>query len=238
MTATIILIAIILLPLSFCFITYLSIKKKLKNYSQSLFGTSSLRQAAEYAKINEENTPKSITGMEPLNLPYLIKDFPNIEINEFKKMAENTIIQFLKSIEKKQLDEINNSSEKVKNYIQTKIDDVINDNISYDSIKIHKTVLNKYIKNTGKCCVIFYTSLEYQLNKNNESKKIQSRFKTEYIYVIDEKFLNNNLSGVALNCPNCGAPIRNLGQKKCAYCGSGVIDLVKKTWILNDIQEF
>jgi ribosomal protein L37E len=50
--------------------------------------------------------------------------------------------------------------------------------------------------------------------------------------------LNNNLSGIALNCPNCGAPIQNLGQKKCSYCGTGVIDLVKRTWILNDIQEF
>ncbi len=44
-------------------------------------------------------------------------------------------------------------------------------------------------------------------------------------------------SGIALNCPNCGAPIKDLGVKTCSYCGTGVIDLVKKTWILNDIQE-
>ena len=41
-----------------------------------------------------------------------------------------------------------------------------------------------------------------------------------------------------INCPNCGAPIKNLGDKICSYCGSGVIDILKRTWVLNKIREF
>lgn len=235
----IIIIIVLVLTLSVLilgFVAYNKIKQKVQSYTYSLFGTTSLKQAAEQSRMNEENTPKTVTGMERIQLPYLIKDFPNIEINEFKKMAENSILQCLKNIEEKNNNPIASSSEKVKNYIQSKIDD--NEVISYDSIKIHKTVLNRYQKETGICKVEFHTSLEYYLRKRNETKKIQSRFKTEYIYIIDESKLNNNLSGISLNCPNCGAPISNLGQKKCSYCETGVIDLVKRTWILNDIQEF
>lgn len=237
MVIIIIVLVLTIIVLTLGFVAYFGIKRKIQNYTNTLFGTNTLKEAMQQAKLNEENTPKSVTGMEPLQLPYLIKDFPNIEINEFKKMAESSILKTLKNIEDKNNEKIPNSSEKVSNYIQSKIDDNTK-MISYDSIKIHKTVLNRYQKETGMCKVEFHTSLEYYLKKNNETKKIQSRFKTEYIYIINESKLNNNLSGIALNCPNCGAPIQNLGQKKCSYCGTGVIDLVKRTWILNDIQEF
>ena len=57
------------------------------------------------------------------------------------------------------------------------------------------------------------------------------------IYIIDENKIDYH-ARVGLNCPNCGAPIKNLGLKTCDYCGSGVIDIVKKTWFLNNFREF
>lgn len=220
------------------FVAFFKLKRKVKNYSQSIFGTSSLNEIMRRAQLDEETTPKSVAGMEKLVLPTLIDDFPNLDINEMKKMAENSIIQVLRSIEKHQNLELKKTSEKVNNWLESKIDDVRNDSVSYDSLKIHRTVLNSYRKSQGICRVEFQTSLEYYYRKNSESsKRKQDRYRTEYIYIVDDEQASNNQS-IALNCPNCGAPIKNLGQKHCNYCGTGVIDLVKKTWILNDIQQF
>lgn len=239
MVIIIVLLALILIVSIFILVAYFKVKRKVQGYSQTLFGTTSLQEIMRQAKINDEIEPKSLASLENMVLPTFFEDFPNVEINEFKKMAENSIITFLQNIENKKNDELKNSSDKVKNIIESKIEDTKNDTISYDSIKFHKTVLNSYKKTTGVCRVEFQTALEYSFRKNNElAKKIQDRFRTEYIYIIDENNCSNNLAGVALNCPNCGAPIKNLGQKSCNYCGTGVIDLVKKTWILNDIQQF
>ena len=59
--------------------------------------------------------------------------------------------------------------------------------------------------------------------------------KVEFIYIIDEERIKPNQKLVGLNCPNCGSPIKTLGLKYCSYCGTGVKDIVKKSWICNDV---
>ena len=38
-------------------------------------------------------------------------------------------------------------------------------------------------------------------------------------------------------CPNCGAPIKNLGAKFCEYCGSAVEVINSRVWSLEHIKE-
>ena len=38
-------------------------------------------------------------------------------------------------------------------------------------------------------------------------------------------------------CPNCGAPIKNLGAKSCEYCGSAVEVINSRVWSLEHIKE-
>ena len=33
-----------------------------------------------------------------------------------------------------------------------------------------------------------------------------------------------------LNCPNCGAPMKGLGQQICEYCGSPVVPVDTRVW--------
>ena len=177
--------------------------------------------------------------MDKIYLPQIIKDFPHLNIDEMKKIAENSILLCLQSIENKKLIPMGMTSEKITNFTNSRIADLKNgETINYDSIKFHRTVVNQYIKTPGMCSIIFQSSVEYLYRKNNaEYKKIQDRIRTEFIYIIDDSKVSKNQSGISLNCPNCGAPIKDLGVKVCSYCGTGVIDLVKHTWILNDISQ-
>ena len=58
------------------------------------------------------------------------------------------------------------------------------------------------------------------------------------IYVIDSNQVKGSLKALGLNCPNCGAPIKSLDKKVCSYCQTGIVDLVKKSFVLNDIYEY
>ena len=112
-------------------------------------------------------------------------------------------------------------------------------NVSYDSFKIHKTVVSRYDKLDGIATIYFGSSFEYYMKKDNGiRKKVQDRVKVEFIYVydIDKVDFDNKLLG--LNCPNCGSPIKSLGTKSCSYCGTGIVDVVNKVWNCNDIVRY
>lgn len=234
----VILITILVL-LIIIILIYWKIKQKLKEFSSSVFGTSNIIEGIKNQKIALSNEPRSVFGMEKLILPNITKDFPNLNINEMKKMVEDSILMCLQSIEKKEILKVDYVSETITNWIQSRIDDLKEDEfINYDEIKFHKTVLNQYVNKDGVYSLMFQTAVEYLYRKNNDDyEKIQNRFNTEFIYIFDDTKISKYQSGIALNCPNCGAPIKDLGVKTCNYCGTGVIDLVKKTWILNNIQE-
>lgn len=234
-----IILILILVIICIIFFVFLELRKKVREFSKTVFGNPDILQGIKDQKIELANEPKSVAGMDKLILPKLSKDFPNLNISEMKKMAENSILLCLKSIENKKMEKFEHTSERITNWINSRIDDLgVDESINYDSIKFHRTVLNQYLKSDGVCSVVFQTSVEYLYRKNdNDYEKIQDRFNTEFIYIYDDLKLSKNQHGIALNCPNCGAPIKKLGVRVCEYCGTGVIDLVKKTWILNDISQ-
>ncbi len=99
-------------------------------------------------------------------------------------------------------------------------------------IKIHTTAIKDYINNPGNCTVVLQTALEYREN----GRKKQTRYNTTMMYVQDIEKMDNETT-YSVNCPNCGAPVKNLGSKKCEYCGTEVIPVNIKVWRLKDIQE-
>lgn len=233
---TLVLIAIFLLIIIFL-ILYL--KGMLSAFLEKYFGTRDLKEAIEKSEIESENTPKSLASMESLALESIKRDFPDLNVNELKSMAENTIINYLRCINKKDITDIKNYSDNIKNMVLAKIEDLNDKKVKYDDIKIHKTVINKYEKNKGIASLFFASALEYYYeNGNSIRKKVQDRFLVEILYVIDPTSVELDKKLLGLNCPNCGAPITTLGEKYCKYCNTGIKDLVKRSWVVNNIKNY
>jgi hypothetical protein len=218
---------------------YLTIRKKIRNFTSEYFGTSSLKEAFEKSEIESSSTPKSLSSMESLYLDRIKREFPDLNINELKAQAEKNILECFNCIEAKNIELLKIKNEKVSQWVQSKIEDINTTIVHFDSIKFHRTVINKYENLNGIATLYLQTSFEYVYKKGDEAaKKIQDRVKTEFIYIIDEDKVSEDKKGLGLNCPNCGAPVSSIGNKVCNYCGSGIVDIVKRSWSLNNISEF
>lgn len=230
------LIGVVIL-IGFVVFCYFFVKRKLNDISNKYLGGSNLKTIFEEARIQDEEVPKSLSSMDSIYLEQIRKDFPDVNINELKRMSEKEIINTYRAIENKNVSTIKN--EKIKSFVSSVIDDLGDISVSYDDLTIHKTVVSKYEKNGGVATIYFSTSFQYFERKNDgSSKKVQDRVKCEYIYVIDETKVDNSKKVLGISCPNCGSPITSLGNKNCSYCGSSVIDVVKKTWIINDLVRY
>lgn len=227
------LIGVVLL-IVFVVFCYFFIKIKINNFTMKYLGTTDIKSVIEKAELEDEITPKSLSSMDSVYLEQINRDFPDVNINELKRLAESKILESYLCIENKDSSKITNS--KIKAFIDSMINDC---NVSYENFRFHKTVVSSYEKKEGVATIYFGCSYEYYMKKDNSiRKKVQDRLKVEFIYVydIDKADFDNKLLG--LNCPNCGSPIKSLGNKNCSYCGSGIIDIVRKVWTCNDIVRY
>lgn len=228
----IILLTIILLIVGIFFY----IKIKLRRILKEFFDTTSLKEAFEKANQETEETPKSISSMEPVYKNYLKKDFPDANLQELKSMAENCILDVFNAVETKNLKILDKYDGKISSFAETKINDCKDENIVYDNIKIHRTAISKYSHDKVAATLVFTTTLEYFYKVGEKTgKKIQDRLKTELVYVLDKEEYGFTTKSVGVNCPNCGAPVKKLGEKKCTYCGTALGILTKNVWNVNNI---
>ncbi len=230
-----VLLIILVLIVMFC---YLYIRTKTRSFLGQYFGTTSLSEAFNKSNLEAESTPKSLSGMDNIYSSRIKRDFPSLNINELKSKAESMILKTFDAIENGDKDAFK-AYERLNTFINNKIDDYKDNEVHFYSTKVHRTVLNKYEKTDGIATLCFQSSVEYVIEtKKTKSKKVQTRIQTEFIYIVDESKVIYEKKALGLNCPNCGAPIKGVGEKKCVYCGSGIEDIVNRTWTINNLAEF
>ena len=217
----------VLILIFFIIFCFQYIKIKFKQYFKMDLST-----MLKNAEMEDETLPKSLSSMDSIYLEQIKRDFPEINIKELKRSCEKEILNLLYSIEQK---DISNLKGKIKSLAESLIEDNKKNKVEYNDIKIHNTVVSKYECKKGIATITFGCSFEYKKVINETTKKIQDRAKVEYIYIIDENQVSSNEKVLGINCPNCGAPLKSLGDKKCRYCTSPIAEIVKRVWNCNDI---
>ena len=226
----IILILILLIIIVFIF-SYIYLKNKIEDFSQKVFGSSNIIEGFKRQELDLQNIPKSVSSLDSVVIPKILEDFPELDINELKSMVEEAVLLYFKSLDNGEV-KINNGTECLLAKINSEIESLSLSNERYSDVRFHKTVINSYKKSRGVCVITVQSSLEY-IKKGEDIIKVQDRFNTELIYVYDN--MQNEELGVSLNCKNCGAPIKSLGNKLCPYCGTGVVINLKKAWKIDKI---
>jgi len=112
----------------------------------------------------------------------------------------------------------------------------------FEKINIHRTGINAYQKNAGTCVITLQTAIEYLhyikqngvvVSGSQQSMK-QARYDLSIIYVQDASQLpSSSTNVVGINCPNCGAPVKGLGNKHCEFCGTALQTVDIRIWRIN-----
>lgn len=225
---------------------YRNITDKLKGLSRKLFGTSDFVEGfGRQADILSE-TPKSVSSMTRLMEPQIMRDFPEFSWEEFKAKAENTLTAALLAISANNPDRMMGESEDIRRQVANIVADNRAAGISenYSDIKIHQTEITNYTKAKGKCVITIQSAVGYQYYRMQDgrciaghpTRKTQTKYNLELVYIQDAELTEYD-NAVGTTCPNCGAPVKNLGAKFCEYCGSGITPINIKVWSLHKFYE-
>ncbi len=228
------------------YIAYCQIRKKIERFSLAAFGTKNLAEGCGRQLDELASTPKSVTGMTRLMEPQIARDFPDFNWLEFRDKAENMLTCALCAIEEKNPDLVKDASDEVRSQIENRIHANETEGVKevFDRIRIHQTEIANYEKKQGKCIIKLQSAIEYLHYKEQNGKIIegdkerleQTRYNVELLYIQNQAIAGMD-NAVGTTCPNCGAPITNLGAKFCEYCGSGVEELNLKVWSLHRFYE-
>ena len=228
----------------------LIIKSKVSKFSQQAFGTKSFLEGYNEQKRKLSETPRSVHSMTPIYLPRILKDFPEFDYERYRIQAQSVLRGYLNAITTGSTATLpKDITVALKNHIQEIIENLNENNQRqyFTEPVIHDAQISRYIKNGVSVTVMFNVSVgmfAYTEDANgsvingSKTEKLQTIYEVGLLYVQDvEKMGLYNENGLGLHCPNCGAPVRNLGMKFCEYCGSAVIEVNTRVWKFNSVEE-
>lgn len=249
MITLIVVLSLILIIILIIYIAYRRITRKVKSVMRDLYGTSNLRDADRMLKQEMAATPKSVSAMTSLLLPKITKDFPDFSFPEMRDRANNVLTSYLMAVDNNNPSVLKEGTEDLKAKLKNQLDMLHSQDYSehFEDIAIHRNEIYRYQKLSGRCIITFQAAVQYLHYIIDGSGKVvggdkdtifQTKYNIDLVYLQDRNIVNQTMdSGLGLNCPNCGAPIKGLGEKFCEYCGTAVIEFNIKTWSFNNIQE-
>lgn len=246
--AIIIILVLLLVLVGIIYFAYCRIRDKVRSFSRMAFGTSDIVEGFRQVEMESVTTPKSVSTATDLYLPSIMRDFPDFHYDEMKTRAENVLTSYLRSINNQNPKLLTEGTSELVDSLVLRIEMLRRQNQKehFQNIKIHRTEINQYRKTKGRCSVVFQSSVEYinyvvengKIVKGRNDQRKQARYNVEVIYIQDREVVENaNDMGLAMNCPNCGAPLPKLGAKKCEYCDSPVVEFNIRTWNFASVKE-
>ncbi len=227
-------------------IIWLKIRKTARELGYENIKLKSLMEG--FNKIKEENskTPKSISGMTSLLLPYIRKDFPEFNENVIFNSAKEGLRASFNAISGNDISLLGDYPF-LRGNINKIIEEHINNDIEekYSDIEFSKVTLEDYIKSGGVATIKVSVAVGYyhykkigDKVKENANFKKQTRYTCKFIYVYDVDKVGAEYRVLGISCPNCGAVVKTLGDKHCEYCGSAILEINLKSWTFSSFDEY
>ena len=225
------------------------IKHKITKISREAFGTDSFMEGYKEQKRKLAESPRSVQGMTSIYLPEILRDFPEFDYDHFKTGAQAVVRGYLNAISTGSTATL---PDDVTNKLRNSVTEII-ENLNANGQKqvfsepvIHACEISRYFKSGGTATVQFNVAvgvisyvedLDGKLLNGSRDEKLQTIYEVDLVYLQDADVMGVYGEALGLNCPNCGAPIRNLGMKFCEYCGTGIIEVNTRVWKYNAVRE-
>ncbi len=212
------------------YLIYRKVTHKVRQVSRTLFQTEDLVQGIKEREMLVDNTPKSISGMEQIEAPRLLADFPELSLAELKSRNIDMVYEFYEALQQQNLGKFSDM-ETLNAKLQAMMQKNRADQVFISKVHVHKQAMRRYQKTAETATITFQVAYEYwQTDRfNKEGKRIQKRATTTWVYRLDEQ--NFGMEATASkSCPNCGAPLSGEGDLVCPYCTTTVKVDYLRTW--------
>lgn len=226
---------------------YRYVRERVRKFSRSVFGTDSLTEGIQKQELEYANTPKSVSGATNLYLQQIMRDFPDFHSEEMKERAELVLTTFLQGVDEENCKILSEGTRELKEKLEMKIRALKNDDSHecFERIKIHKTAINNYRKEKGRCSIVYQSAVGciHYVEKNGKvirgykDRLSQHRYNVEVCYIQDRDLVtDSDDAGFSLICPHCGGAITSLGRTVCPYCDSEVIAYNIHAWSFTNVE--
>ncbi len=239
------LIGLILAVAIIVFIIYKKVKATIgmANISSVM---NTLSNVKDFEK-EEYSRPKDIKGMTNLLEQEILRDFPDFNTDLLFQICNNNYRKIFNAIEEKDYSKIENDEQftYLRKSLKEQIIDMTSSGIfeKFDSIDFHRNAICAYSKKNGKATIQVSTTMGYYYSTNKKDKlsftdiKKQTRYTSEFVYVYDEAKYDNKQVSFSVSCPNCGAPLKGIGNQYCEYCSTYVENINLKVWKMSSFKE-
>jgi hypothetical protein len=233
------IVALIVVILLLIFSVYYKFKRTL--------GISDFNSFIDEVKQNDRNnysTKKDIFGMTRIIEPLIVKDFPDFNLKHLYSSIETNLTSILNAKTKLDTSYLNKGLSLIKGRIVKEINDMKDEGIiqKYTSIRFNDHALKTYKKSNGTATITTTSSVSYNYESNLDERKYndlrcETKYECEFIYIYDEDKFKEKQKSFGVHCPNCGAPVKGLGDLTCTYCGSEVQKVNLRHWEMASFKE-
>ena len=233
------IVALIVVILLLIFSVYYKFKRTL--------GISNFNSFIDEVKQNDRNnysTKKDIFGMTRIIEPLIVKDFPDFNLKHLYSSIETNLTSILNAKTKLDTSYLNKGLSLIKGRIVKEINDMKDEGIiqKYTSIRFNDHALKTYKKSNGTAIITTTSSVSYNYESNLDERKYndlrcETKYECEFIYIYDEDKFKEKQKSFGVHCPNCGAPVKGLGDLTCTYCGSEVKKINLRNWEMANFKE-
>lgn len=186
--------------------------------------TSALQDAV--AADNEPPKPRSLSSLESVAMPKILRDFPDFNARVFSQRVRRDAKTYYESgLQQKVLFK----SDATAHFLET-FEDRLPENVK-DGINVHRVTVAGYDGSSRRKLLTCQAAVGYN---GTDDKPQERRLVMTYIagYADDP-----DSEVIGFNCPNCGAPLPAAGARVCVYCGTSFAAPVDRGWMLFDAQE-
>ena len=186
-----------------------------------VFGKGGLIEEYKRQEQMLEETPKSVASMTRIFAPQISRDFPGMNLEQFEALAQQQLVAALQAVSAGNLESVARASDELKEQVSRQIEGNRAAGVreTYEQIRIHQTEISNY----------HYKEKAGKIIWGYKDRKLQTKYNMELLYVQDAAQQTEG-NAFGLNCPNCGAPMKGLGQQICEYCGSPVVPVDTRVW--------
>jgi hypothetical protein len=193
------------------------------------------------ADLTQVQEPRSLSGMDRIYAPQIQRDFPELNLSELKQRAQQLAVLTLRTIDAADLSLLGSVGELYHTQVAQGLAEQkrLAERERFSEITVHRIVLSRYEKSAGTCRITFQLAIGARYQKVAADGQVlagqagisQLKMEIEALYVQDRAQLTSReQAALAFNCPNCGAPVPSLGDRRCLYCGSAIEPVNIRVW--------